>query len=147
MDKKKILRIVLHLIVAIIAAIILHFLSGTDLQRAITFVVTYMIISFILDYFRDRRQAKKNASLAKKADAETVAKLMAAAGGVENIEFADHESNRVKVKIKDANLLDEEALKTMDFDSGAYFSGDQLQVTVGGHSEDFAQQIMDATRK
>ena len=146
MTQERKARMIVHGITAAIAALVYYFLieEATVTDIAI-FVIGYIVLSFVLDYFRDRRKAKKANIVGTKADATMINNLLAAMGGAENVEMAEHEVNRVKIHLKDVDLLNQDMLNELALDgTGATLTGNQLQVIIGTHSDDVARQITEA---
>ena len=142
MGQKRINRFIFHLISAIIVAFILALLPGeTSPMELVAFVVASVALSLVLDIFRNRRQAMKIAArggFESKADAELNRQLIEALGGNDNIETASHDGNRVAIHTKDVDLIDQEKLEELSLD-GAVLTGNQLKISIGPSSEDFAR--------
>ncbi|MCL1990683.1 MAG: hypothetical protein FWG67_07325 [Defluviitaleaceae bacterium] len=139
-------RIMLHIVCGLIGALVYYMLfEETTPLQAIWFCFLYVGISVVFDVVlgRIRLRNKKGENLITTADHEQVKALIEAIGGTANIVSTDFESARVKVVIKDVDLLDQEELKSLSLE-GAYLSGNQLQVTVGKSSSDFSRQIQDS---
>lgn len=137
MDK----RIIYHIVFASVIAVIYYlFFDGTTLIQAVTFAVVYVILSFLLDLIMDKRKAKLNREQVVAVDEKEVLALIAAVGGTGNIESADSESARVRIVIKDVDLINQSQLEALALE-GAFLSGNQLQITIGTNSSAFAQKI------
>ena len=137
-------RIIFHLIFAIIFAVGYYLLvDGADILEAVMFVVVYLVFSILLEFVRHKTRKKAEQIRSTVADNEKVKALIEALGGSENIVSADSESSRVKIAIRDIDLIDQDKLKEVALD-GAYLSGNQLQLTIGANSYDFSHQIRDA---
>lgn len=135
-------RIIFCIIGAIVGTFIYYvFFDETTITQAVIFFFTYIVLSSLVDFIlQKRRNQNQNQSLETSVDPEHVKSFIEAVGGAKNITSTDYESSRLKVVIVDIDLLDQEKLKALDF-SGAYFSGNQLQVTIGSNVSDFSRQI------
>ena len=140
-------RLIIHLITATIGAFILTLIRDEIRPfEIVMFVVIYIGISIPLDYYRDRRLARRTEEVATAADAEKVKSLIEALGGTDNIETASHDGNRVKIKTKNVDLIDQDKLKELSLD-GAVLTGDQLQISIGPTSEDFARLTIENVKE
>lgn len=146
MNKQKLFRLMTHFIAAAVGAAVLFFVFDRDLQGIIIFVATYMVLSIILDFYRDQKQAKRMNGFQTEADAELNRKVIEALGGNDNIETASHDGNRVTIKTKNVDLIDQEKLEALSLD-GAVLTGDQLKISVGVSSEDFARLTIEKVNK
>jgi len=141
MGQKRIAWIITHLIIAIGVFILLLLNDETSPIDLVIFVVAYMTLNLVFDKFRDRRRAKQTIArdgFESKADSELNRKLIEALGGNDNIETASHDGNRVTIKMKDVNLIDQVKIEELSLD-GAVLTDNQLKVSIGASSEDFAR--------
>jgi len=134
-------RMIYHLVLAIILAIAYYmFIESASLVDGALFAIIYLVFSIIFDFILEKIRSKKNQTQIVCADHEKVKALIEAVGGVGNIVQTDSESSRVKVQIDDVDLIDQDKLTALSLD-GAYLAGNQLQMTIGVSSDDFARQI------
>jgi len=137
-------RMIFHVIFAIIGAFAYYlFFDAVLISDAIIFAIIYLVFSFLLDFIRNKIRSKKNKTQVNSIDHAKVKAFIEAVGGTENITSTDSESSRVKVVIKDVDLIDQDKLKELALD-GAYLAGDQLQMTIGESSGEFSRQIREA---
>jgi len=133
--------LILYLVFAIIGAFAYYLLFDNALViEAITFAVIYFLVSIGLNLALVKIKANKNNNRAPTVSSEKVAAFIEAIGGIENIAQLDSQSSRLKVKLNDLDLLNQERLTALEF-GGAYLAGDQLQVTIGADLPDFLQQL------
>jgi len=134
-------RIIFHIVGGIVGALIYYFFfDETTLGQVFIFFIAYVILSYLVDIFLERRRNKQRHSVDTSVDDEKVTAFIEAIGGIKNIISTDYESSRLKVVINEVDLLDQEKLKDLDL-NGAYLSGNQLQVTIGSNASDFSRQI------
>jgi len=137
-------RIIFCVIGGIVGALIYYlFFDETTLTQTLIFLITYIVLSSLVDFALEKRREKQNQAVESTVDNEKVGALIEAIGGAKNIISTDYESSRVKIVLNDVDLLDQEKLKALDL-SGSYLSGDQLQVTIGSNASDFSRQIAEA---
>jgi len=142
MNKKMIYHIISSLVLGIIYYLVV---DGATITHVAIFVGTYALVSLVMHQLVKKRltPVKKNEPIL--ADAQQVTDFIQALGGVHNISSVDSESARIKVGIKDVDLINQEQLKALNFE-GAFLSGAHLQVTVGPNSGDFSRQIGELIR-
>jgi len=134
-------RMIYHAVFAVILAFAYYaFLDGALMTEAIVFAIIYLVFSILFDFILEKIRSKKNKTQIRTVDHTKVEAFIEAVGGAENITGTDSESSRVKVFIADADLIDQDKLKELALD-GAYLAGNQLQITMGVSSDDFAHQI------
>jgi len=137
-------NLTLNIITGIIVGVIYHFFisDNADLIETLVFVLAFIALSTLFEVILKRRREKRESTAitAVTADQAEVNKLIDGIGGQTNIISASYEVSRVKVSLKDADLIDQDKLKSLELE-GAFLSGDQLQVTVGKQAESVAQQI------
>lgn len=143
MNQTRKARMIVHGITAAVAAMVFYFLveDSTVMDIAI-FVVGYIALSFGLDHLRDRKKAKQNGAATTINDTQIINNIFKAVGGSDNVELADHEANRIKITLKDVDLLSPEMLNELsDGGAGSTLAGNQLQIIVGTNSGEVARQI------
>jgi len=134
-------RIIFHLFAALLLGSIYYFVyDGADVASVFIFALTYLFFSAVLDFLLHRRKKTGNNKQITTVEPEKVAALIEAVGGKENIVSSAFESSRVKIGIRDADLINKDDLEKIAVD-GAYLSGNQLQMTFGASSGDFSRQI------
>ena len=69
--------------------------------------------------------------MAKKNYAELASKILDAIGGGENVTLCEHCITRVRFRLKDKSLVNEDALNNLEGTNGCLWVGEQLQVIIG----------------
>ena len=135
-------HLILNIITGIIVGAIYHFLisANGDIVETVIFTVLFIMFSIIIEVILRKRREKKEGVAVETVDASEVTAFIEAIGGHGNITVANHEASRVKVSLKDVDLIDQDELKVLKVE-GAFLSGDHLQVTVGKRAESIAGQI------
>jgi phosphotransferase system IIB component len=124
----------------IIFGAIYHLIISDNITETIVYTLGFIILSTILEVILKKRREKKESVSAVSIDNAEVEKFIDAIGGQTNIASASHEVSRVKISLKDVDLINQDKLKALELD-GAFLSGDQLQVTFGKQAEGVALQI------
>lgn len=133
-------NLMLTIITGIIVGAIYYFFVSANLVEATAFTLVFMILYASLEVILNQTRKKKALVAAVAVDLAEVWAFMEAIGGQSNIAFASHEVSRVKVSLKDVDLIDQAKLKALKLE-GAFLSGEHLQVTFGKRAEGVAQQI------
>jgi len=134
-------KMIYHIVLAIILAAAYYIFSDdVAIIDLVILAMIYLIFSIIFDFIFDKIREKRNKTQIVHAASEQVEAFIEAVGGVGNIMQTDSEGSRVKVQIDDVDLIDQDKLKALSLD-GAYLAGNQLQMTIGVSSDDFARQI------
>ena len=137
MNKNLILN---NIISGIIFGVIYHLVISDSIAETIVYTLGFIILYTIVEVILKKRREKKASVAAISVDNAKVDKFIEAIGGPSNIVSASHEVSRVKVSLKDVDLIDQDQLKALELD-GAFLSGNHLQVTFGKQAEGVAQKI------
>ena len=137
-------KMIFHAIFALIGAIV-YFLFFNDiiLIDLIVFISVYLLFSLLIEFVLMQIKSKKVITQAKPVDNSQVTAFIEAVGGASNIATTDFESSRVKVVIKDVDLIKQDKLAVL-FPNGASLAGNLLQITIGARSSDFSYQVRKA---
>ena len=142
MGKKMIFYIIFGIIVTFAYYL---FFDEVRIIDIVVFVAAYiagsLIIEFILSKIRSNQ--KKDKTQAVTVDNTKITAFIEAVGGTHNLISTDFESSRVRVIIKNVDLIDQDKFRKLPLD-GAYLAGNQLHMTVGAGSGDFSRQIQEA---
>lgn len=140
-------NLILSIIAGVIVGAIYHFFisANANTVETIVFTLGFIILSTIFEVVLKKRREKKESVAIVTVDSAEVDKFIDSMGGQANIASASHEVSRVKVSLKDVDLIDQDKLKALELD-GAFLSGDQLQVTFGKQAKGVAQQINEQIR-
>ena len=137
-------KMIFHAIFAIIGAFV-YFLFFDDIViiDLIVFVTVYLLFSLLIEFVLIQIKSKKVITQTVPATEIQVKAFIAAIGGPGNITKTDFESSRVKVELKDVELINQANLKAL-FPDGASLTGNRLQITIGASSSDFSRQVRKA---
>lgn len=133
-------KIIFHLIFAIVGAFVYYlFFNDVLMNEAIVFAFVYFVSSTILSLILSKMKSNEKNQIAT-VNTEKVTAFIDAIGGIGNIIEASSASSRLKVVIKDSDLINQDKLTALEL-SGAYLAGNQLQITIGSNTDDFLHQI------
>lgn len=132
--------ILTNIIFGIIFGVIYYLVISDNITETIVYILGFVILSTVIGQTLKKRSEKKESTMAVSVDRAEVDKFINAIGGQANIASTSHEVSRVKVSLKDVDLIDQDKLKALELD-GAFLSGDQLQVTFGKQAAGIAKQI------
>ena len=133
-------KIIFHLIFAIVGAFAYYlFFNDVLMNEAIVFAFVYFVSSTILGLILSKMKSNEKNQITT-VNTEKVTAFIDAIGGIGNIIEASSASSRLKVVIKDSDLINQDKLTALEL-SGAYLAGNQLQITIGSNTDDFLHQI------
>ena len=140
MDKKMIFGLILAIILAF-----LYYLSFDNVlvSNAVIFAFSLFAFNIFFDRILNKRRLNRDKSSKNIVDNEEVKSFIEVIGGINNIITVDSESSRLKVVIKDTDLINQDKLKELPL-GGAYLAGNQLQITIGSGSSEFLRQVNEA---
>ena len=129
-----------NILSGIIFGAIYYFFISEDITELVLVTLGFVALSMLLEIVLKKRKTKRGITEVTTVGDAEAAKFIDALGGRTNITSASHEASRVKVSLKDVDLINQEQLKSLELE-GAFLSGDHLQVTVGKQAASMAQQI------
>jgi len=129
-----------NVISGIIFGLVYYFIFEDDLIETLLVTLGFIILSTLIEIVLVRMRKKRTSTEVVVADEGQVLDFVRAIGGSGNIESVSHEVSRVKVTLKDVDLIDQDQLNDLALE-GAFLSGNQLQATFGKQAEYIAAKI------